>query len=63
MKFYEKCPQLKDKSFLSEMLEDLVFSTMSLADQQVPKLKVIEIVSKVLKEKELEGNAFFSNQL
>ncbi len=63
MKFYEKYPQLKEKSFLSKMLTDTVFSTMSLEDQKVPKSKIIEIVQTVLKEKELKGNQFFTNQL
>jgi hypothetical protein len=63
MKFYEKYPQLKEKSFLSKMLTDTVFSTMSLEDQQVPKSKIIKIVQRVLKEKELKGNQFFTNQL
>jgi hypothetical protein len=63
MKFYEKYPQLKEKSFLSQMLTDTVFSTMSLEDQQVPKSKIIKIVQTVLKEKELKGNQFFTNQL
>jgi hypothetical protein len=63
MKFYEKYPQLKEKSFLSKMLTDTVFSTMSLEDQLVPKSKIIKIVQTVLKEKELKGNQFFTNQL
>jgi hypothetical protein len=63
MKFYEKYPQLKEKSFLSKMLTDTVFSTMSLEDQQVPKSKIIKIVQTVLKQKELKGNQFFTNQL
>ncbi|TPG44602.1 hypothetical protein [Flavobacterium pectinovorum] len=61
MKFYEKYPQLKQKSFLSKVLADTVFSTMSLEDQQVPKTKVVKIVEGVLKEKELKGNQFFTN--
>ena len=61
MKFYERYPQLKEKGFLSKILTDTVFSTMSLEDQQVPKLKVIEIVQKLLNEKELKGTQFFGN--
>jgi len=63
MKFYEKYPQLKEKSFLSKTLTNTVFSTMSLEDQQVPKAKIVKIVKTILKEKELKGNQFFSNQL
>jgi hypothetical protein len=63
MKFYEKYPQLKEKGFLSKVLTDTVFSTMSLEDQQVPKTKIIKIVNDILKEKELKGNQFFTNQL
>ncbi len=63
MKFYEKYPQLKEKSFLSKMLTNTVFSTMSLENQQVPKTKIVQIVKKVLKEKELKGNQFFTNQI
>lgn len=61
MKFYEKYPQLKEKSFLSKVLSDTVFSTMSLENQQVDMSKVIEIVQNVLTEKELKGRQFFSN--
>ena len=61
MKFYEKYPQLKNKSFLSKVLADTVFSTMSLEDQQVSKSKVVKIVDSILKEKELKGNNFFTN--
>ena len=63
MKFYEKYPQLKEKGFLSKVLTNTVFSTMSLEDQQVPKTKIVKIINGVLKEKELEGNQFFTNQL
>ena len=61
MKFYEKYPQLKEKSFLTKMLEDTVFSTMSLEDQEVPKSKIIKIVQTILEKKELKGKQFFSN--
>jgi hypothetical protein len=63
MKFYEKYPQLKEKDFLSKVLTSTVFSTMSLEDQQVPKTKIVKIINGVLKEKELKGNQFFTNQL
>lgn len=62
MKFYEKYPQLKEKGFLSKVLTDTVFSTMSLEDQQVPKPKVIEIVQSLLAEQELKGPQFFTHQ-
>ena len=61
MKFYEKYPQLKQKSFLSEKLISTVFSTMSLEDQKVSKVKIVKIVAAILKEKELEGNQFFTD--
>ena len=60
MKFYDKYPQLKEKEFLVEVLTNTVFSTMALEDQQVPKLKVREIVLALLKEQELQGSQFFS---
>ena len=63
MRFYEKYPQLKEKGFLSKVLTNTVFSTMSLEDQQVPKTKIVKIINDVLKEKELKGNQFFTNQL
>ena len=63
MKFYEKYPQLKEKGFLSKVLTNTVFSTMSLEDQQVSKTKIVKIINDVLKEKELKGNQFFTNQL
>ena len=59
MKFYEKYPQLKHKNFLSKVLVNTVFSTMSLEDQQVSKIKIIKIVETILEEKEIEGKAFF----
>ena len=61
MKFYEKYPQLKEKGFLSKVLTNTVFSTMSLEDQQIPKTKIVKIINGVLKEKELKGNQFFTN--
>lgn len=61
MKFYEKYPQLKQKSFLSKVLTDTVFSTMSLEDQQVSKTKIVKIVNGILKDKELKGDQFFTN--
>jgi len=62
MKFHDKYPQLKERSFLAKVLTDTVFSTMSLENQQVSLSKVEEIVFLLLKEKELKGNQFFSNQ-
>lgn len=61
MKFYEKYPQLKEKAFLSKVLADTVFSTMSLEDQTVAKSKVVEIVQAALWEQELKGCQFFGN--
>ncbi len=61
MKFYEKYPKLKEKGFLTQILTDTVFSTMSLENQQVPLPKVKEIVLALLKEEELKGGQFFSN--
>lgn len=62
MKFYEKYPQLKHKNFLSKVLVNTVFSTMCLEDQEVSKIKIIKIVDSILKEKELRGTAFFTNE-
>ena len=62
MKFYDKYPQLKEKSFLAQMLSNTVFSTMSLENQQVAMPKVKEIVLSLLNEQELKGGQFFSNQ-
>ncbi|NHM08325.1 hypothetical protein G4D82_13940 [Flavobacterium sp. CYK-4] len=61
MKFYEKYPQLKEKGFLSKVLTETVFSTMSLEDQQVPKSKIVKIINGILEEKESKGNQFFTN--
>mgnify|MGYP007088041889 CR=1 FL=1 len=61
MKFYDKYPKLKQKAFLSKVLTNTVFSTMSLEDQKVAKSKVGKIVDEILKEKELKGNQFFTN--
>lgn len=62
MKFYDKYPQLKEKGFLAQVLTNTVFSTMSLENQQVSMPKVEEIVLSLLKEQELKGGHFFSNQ-
>lgn len=62
MKFYDKYPQLKDKEFLAQILTNTVYSTMSLENQQVSLPRVNEIVLLLLKEKELKGGQFFSNQ-
>ena len=60
MKFYDKYPQLKDKAFLTKMLTNIVFSTMALEGQEVPKARVEQIVLSLLNEKELKGGQFFS---
>ena len=62
MKFYDKYPQLKEKKFLSQLLTNNVFSTMSLENQEVSFQKVEEIVLSLLNERELKGSQFFSNQ-
>ena len=61
MTFYEKYPQLQEKAFLTQMLTETVFTTMSLEDQQVPKDKVEEIVLSLLSE-DSESTQFFRNQ-
>jgi len=60
MKFYEKYPQLKQKSFLSKVLVSTVYSTMALENQDVSKIKIIKIVNTILEERELNGSAFFT---
>ncbi|MBL0736160.1 hypothetical protein JI750_04645 [Flavobacterium sp. GN10] len=60
MKFYEKYPVLKQKGFLSKVLVDTVYSTMNLENQNVSKIKIIKIVDTILKERELNGSAFFN---
>ncbi|MEG2101615.1 MAG: hypothetical protein RRY99_08900 [Flavobacterium sp.] len=60
MKFYEKYPLLKQKSFLSKVLVDTVYSTMALENQDVSKIQIIKIVDTILKERELNGSAFFT---
>ncbi len=61
MTFYEKYPQLQEKKFLTKLLIETVFSTMSLEDQQVPKDKVEEIVTALLFDKDLKRNEFKGN--
>ncbi|MBS1531695.1 MAG: hypothetical protein JSU01_15420 [Bacteroidetes bacterium] len=61
MKFFEKYPQLREKEFLTQILTDTVFSTMSLEDQEVEKSKVKKIVISLLEEEELKGGQFFCN--
>lgn len=59
MKFYEKYLQLKQKSFLSKILVETVYSKMVLEEQYVSKTKVVKIVTTILKERELKNSAFF----
>lgn len=63
MTFYEKYPQLQEKAFLTQMLTETVFTTMSLEDQQVPKNKIEEIVSFLLSNRELEMSKLKTNQV
>lgn len=63
MTFYEKYPQLQQKAFLTEVLTETVFSTMSLEDQQVPKPKVRQIVSSLLAEEPLKSGKLRYNEL
>ncbi len=63
MTFYEKYPQLQEKAFLTQMLTETVFTTMSLEDQQVPKDKVKEIVLSLLSDDKLESIKFNGNQI
>jgi hypothetical protein len=42
------------------MLTNIVFSTMALEGQEVPKARVEQIVLSLLNEKELKGGQFFS---
>jgi hypothetical protein len=62
MTFFEKYPQLQEKEFLTQVLTDTVFTTMSLEDQHVPKQKVEEIVLSVLAEAELKEGQLKSNK-
>ena len=63
MKFYEKYPQLRDRAFLSEMLVGTIYSTMALENQEVSKEKISEIVSDIIKEKELQDSQFFIDKV
>jgi hypothetical protein len=61
MKFYEKYPQLKEKVFLSKVLTDTIFTTMSLENQQVSEFKIAEIIQTLLEEQKSKGLQFFTN--
>ena len=63
MTFYEKYPQLKEKAFLTEMLTETVYTTMSLEDQQVSKDKVQEIILSLLSGEDLETSKLDGNQI
>ncbi len=63
MTFYEKYPQLQEKFFLAQILTDTVFSTMLLEDQHVSKSRIHEIVTSLLKERELKSGKFISNKV
>ncbi len=62
MTFYEKYKQLQNEAFLTELLTDTVYSTMCLENQELPKLKVNEIVLSIIKEQQLKGLQFLANQ-
>jgi hypothetical protein len=62
MNFYDKYPQLKNENFLLKLITDNVFATMSLEDQSLPRPKVQQIVSALLKEQILKGSQFFINK-
>ena len=62
MTFVEKYTQLQDRAFLSAMLTETVFATMSLEDQQVPKTTIQEIVENILAAKGLETSQLNFNQ-
>jgi len=59
VKFYDKYPQLQKEDFLLQLLTDTVYTTMSLENQSVPRPKVRQIISSLLKEETLKGNQFF----
>lgn len=63
MTFYEKYPQLLEKRYLTELLTETVFSTMSLEGQQVSKAKVQEIVLALLYEQDLKRVQLNINKL
>ncbi len=63
MTFYEKYPQLQEKAFVTEMLTETVFTTMSLEDRQVPKHKVEKIIVSLLAEQELKRSQLNINQI
>jgi hypothetical protein len=62
MTFYEKYPQLQEKAFLTQMLTETVFTTMSLEDQQVAKDRVEEIILSLLSDDKLEISKLSGNQ-
>lgn len=62
MTFYEKYPQLQEKRFLTQMLTETVFTTMSLENQQVPKEKVEKIVLSLLSDDTSENSKLAGNQ-
>ncbi|MFB0947146.1 MAG: hypothetical protein ACI9V1_001390 [Spirosomataceae bacterium] len=61
MKFYEKYPQLQEKHFLSKMLSETVYSTMSLEDQTVAMPKIKQLVREVIAENESKSGQLFGN--
>lgn len=61
MKFSDKYPQLKERQFLSNLLSKSVFSTMSLEDQTVAMPKIVEIVTKILSERESKSGQLFTD--
>lgn len=63
MTFYEKYPQLQEKVFLTQMLTETVFTTMSLEDQQVSKNKIEEMVLSLLSDDELKSTQFIRNKV
>lgn len=62
MRLYEKYPQLCDRAFLANMIAESVYANMALEDQRVHIDDVREMVEALLREKESEGNHFFSDK-
>lgn len=63
MTFYEKYKQLRNEAFLTKLLTNTVYATMCLENQEVAKSKVNQIVLLAIKEHQLKGFQFLSNQI
>lgn len=58
MKLYEKYPKLQQKKYVTNLIADLVFSTMALENQHISEEAARVIAISLIREAELQGRKF-----